>query len=73
MDISLAEFWRQCLDQPLLLTAVILTLGVILVNGWTDAPNAIATCVVTRCMRPRPAIIMVAVFNFFGVFVMSLI
>ncbi len=73
MDISLAEFWRQCLDQPLLLTAVILTLGVILVNGWTDAPNAIATCVVTRCMRPRPAIIMAAVFNFFGVFVMSLI
>ncbi len=73
MDISLAEFWRQCLDQPLLLTAVILTLGVILVNGWTDAPNAIATCVVTRCMRPRPAIMMAAVFNFFGVFVMSLI
>lgn len=36
--------------NPLLFIAVTLTLGVILVNGWTDVPNAIATCVVTRCM-----------------------
>ena len=48
-----------------------LTLGVIFVNGWTDAPNAIATCVTTRCMNVRAAIIMSAVFNFLGVFVMT--
>ena len=59
--------------NPLLFIAVVLTLGVILVNGWTDAPNAIATCVVTRCMSPRAAILMAAVFNFLGVFVMTLI
>ena len=41
--------------NPLLFIAVSLTLGVILVNGWTDAPNAIATCVVTRCMPPKAA------------------
>lgn len=59
--------------NPLLFIAVILTVGVILVNGWTDAPNAIATCVVTRCMSARSAILMAAVFNFLGVFVMTLI
>ena len=73
MDLSFGFFWQQMLDNPLLLLAVILTLGVILVNGWTDAPNAIATCVVTRCMSPRAAIIMAAIFNFLGVFVMSVI
>lgn len=59
--------------NPLLFMAVMLTLGVILVNGWTDAPNAIATCVVTRCMSPKSAILMAAVCNFFGVFIMTLI
>ena len=57
--------------NPLLFVAVTLTLGVILVNGWTDAPNAIATCVVTRCMSPKLAILMAALFNFLGVFVMT--
>ena len=57
--------------NPLLFIAVTLTLGVILVNGWTDAPNAIATCVVTRCMPPKAAILMAAVFNFLGVYVMT--
>ncbi len=66
-------FWNQMTGNPLLFVAVILTLGVILVNGWTDAPNAIATCVVTRCMKPKAAILMAAVFNFLGVFVMTLI
>ena len=57
--------------SPVLLITVLLTMGVIFVNGWTDAPNAIATCITTRCMRPRPAIIMSAVFNFLGVLVMT--
>lgn len=70
---SISEFWGQMTANPLLFIAVVLTLGVILVNGWTDAPNAIATCVVTRCMRPGAAILMAAVFNFLGVFVMTLI
>ncbi|MBR2876709.1 MAG: inorganic phosphate transporter [Clostridia bacterium] len=73
MDLSFSYFWAQMMENPLLLLAVGLTLGVILVNGWTDAPNAIATCVVTRCLSPRLAILMAAVFNFLGVFIMSLI
>ena len=70
---SILAFWQQMTANPLLFIAVVLTLGVILVNGWTDAPNAIATCVVTRCMSPRAAILMAALFNFLGVFVMTLI
>ncbi len=73
MDLSLLGFWNNMISNPLLLIAVIMTLGVILVNGWTDAPNAIATCVVTRCMSARAAIFMAATFNFFGVFAMSII
>lgn len=65
------EFLGQMTANPLLFVAVTLTLGVILVNGWTDAPNAIATCVVTRCMPPKAAILMAAVFNFLGVFIMT--
>ncbi len=73
MDMSFSNFWGQMMQNPLLLISVILTLGVILVNGWTDAPNAIATCVVTRCMSARAAIIMAAVFNFLGVYVMTML
>ena len=69
MDIL--EFINQMTANPLLFVAVMLTLGVILVNGWTDAPNAIATCVVTRCLPPRAAILMAALFNFLGVFIMT--
>lgn len=71
--MSFLEFWAQITANPLLALAVVLTMGVILVNGWTDAPNAIATCVVTRCMSARGAIFMAAVCNFLGVFVMSII
>lgn len=73
MDVSFLNFWGEVTNNPLLLIAVALTLGVILVNGWTDAPNAIATCVVTRCMPATAAILMAAVFNFLGVFVMTMI
>ncbi len=73
MDLSFTFFWEQMVNNPLLFVAVLLTLGVILVNGWTDAPNAIATCVVTRCLSARLAIFMAAVFNFLGVFLMSML
>lgn len=71
--IALGDFFSQLLSNPALLITVLLTMGVIMVNGWTDAPNAIATCVSTRSMGPRAAIFMAAVFNFLGVFIMTLI
>lgn len=70
--MSFTNFLQQITSNPALFITVLLVLGVILVNGWTDAPNAIATCVSTRAIRPKPAIIMAAVFNFLGVLVMTM-
>lgn len=71
MDVSFTMFLRDITSSSVLLITVALTLGVIFVNGWTDAPNAIATCVTTRCMGIRSAVWMSALFNFLGVFVMT--
>ena len=71
MTIDLSTFLSQLVSNPALLITFALTLGVILVNGWTDAPNAIATCVSTRAIKPRSAILMAAVCNFLGVLVMT--
>ena len=73
MPISFWAFAAHAAENPALLLTILLTSSVLLVNGWTDAPNAIATCVATRAMRPRMAIIMAAVCNFLGVFVMTLL
>ena len=71
--MSIMDFLSQMMQNPMLFVSALLTLGVILVNGWTDAPNAIATCVSTRAIEVRKAIIMAAIFNFLGVFVMTAI
>lgn len=71
--MTLSEFFSILSSTPALWLTVLLTLGVILVNGWTDAPNAIATCVATRAMHPRLAILMAALCNFLGVFLMTMI
>ena len=64
-------FFNQVIQNPALLITVVLTLAVILVNGWTDAPNAIATAVSTKAITPRAAVILAAVFNFLGILVMT--
>lgn len=71
LAISFSDFIQQMFSSPVLLITVLLTLGVIFVNGWTDAPNAIATCIGTRCMKARSAIMLSAVFNFLGVLIMT--
>ena len=50
-----------------LLAVLLLILGAEFVNGWTDAPNAIATVVSTRSLSPRQAIAMAAILNLAGV------
>lgn len=57
------------MDLYLLLALVIF--GVVLVNGWTDAPNSIATAVATRSMGVNRAIFMAAICNFLGVWGMA--
>lgn len=73
MDLSFIAVLPQMLSNPVLIVIIVLSIGVIIVNGATDAPNAIATCVATRSMSPNRAIIMAAVFNFFGVSLMTFV
>ncbi|HUS82718.1 MAG TPA: inorganic phosphate transporter [Dehalococcoidia bacterium] len=51
---------------PFLVVTFIAILGFEAVNGWTDAPNAIATVVSTRVLPPIPAVAMAALFNLLG-------
>lgn len=53
--------------------SIALVLAVIFVNGWTDAPNAIATAVSTRCLSPRAAVLVAVVFNTIGAAVMTVL
>lgn len=51
-----------------LLLVLALVLAAEFVNGWTDAPNAIATVVSTRVLSPALAVLMAAALNFVGAF-----
>jgi PiT family inorganic phosphate transporter len=42
---------------------LLLVLAAEFVNGWNDAPNAIATVVSTRALRPTAALVMATVLN----------
>lgn len=46
--------------------AIILTLATVFVNGWTDAPNAIASAVGAGVLSIKRAIILASVFNLLG-------
>lgn len=52
--------------------SVLITLAVAFVNGWTDAPNAIASCVSTRTLTLRSAVILAAVADFLGAMIIGL-
>ena len=71
MEVSFAAVIATFAANPVLLLIVILCLGATIVNGATDAPNAIATVVGTKAMRPGPAIAMAAVFNFIGLLLIT--
>lgn len=51
--------------------AIAVALAFALTNGFHDAANAIATLVATRVARPIPAILLAAVFNLIGPFVIG--
>ena len=60
-------FITELASNPLLLVVTLLNIGVIIVNGATDAPNAIAGAVVTGALSFRRGVLLAAVCNFFGV------
>lgn len=53
---------------PLLILTLFLVLLAEFVNGWTDAPNAIATVVGTRVLPPQTAVIIAVIGNILGTF-----
>ncbi len=73
MIIDWGTFLSELMANPALIAVTLLNLGVIVVNGATDAPNAIATVVSTRCMSAKWAIVMAAVCNFFGLLVITMV
>src|SRR2546423_678255 len=56
------------MEHTLLLIVLFFVLLAELVNGWTDAPNAIATVVSTRSLSPRVAVLMASALNIMGAF-----
>lgn len=52
---------------------LLLTVAVIFVNGWTDAPNAIASAVSTKAISYRLAVRLAAVCNLLGLVMMSFV
>ena len=73
MDLSLGALFVQMATYPTLGVILALVIGVTLIAGATDAPNAIATAVSTRCMKPGTALGLAAVFNFVGLIGMTYI
>jgi PiT family inorganic phosphate transporter len=59
------------LELILLIAVIVVTLCFEYVNGFHDTANAIATCVSTRALSVKMAIIMAAIMNFIGALVSS--
>jgi len=73
MDLSLMAIIGQVSTYPSLAVIIILVIAVTVISGATDAPNAIATAVSTRCLTPNQALVLAAVFNFVGLVGMTYI
>lgn len=56
------------MDTIILITILIVIVGLAFdfINGFHDIANAVATCISTRALKPRVAIMMAAVMNFLG-------
>lgn len=70
--VRFRAFLRLALTCPPFGMAVLLTAGMVLVNGGTDAPNAIAGCVASRAIRVKPASALAAACNLLGALTASL-
>ena len=66
MAVDLSSVLAAIAANPMLGVIVVLCIGATMVNGATDAPNAIATVVGTRAMSAGRAIAMAAICNFVG-------
>ena len=70
--LSLSDLFTQVAHNPVLGLTCLLVLAVVLVNGWTDAPNAIATVVSTGVLSFRRAVALAAACGLLGFLLASL-
>lgn len=71
--VTFSAFIEALITHPILGIIVAIAIGATIVNGATDAPNAIATVVGTRSMNPDVAIMMAAACNLIGLFLISFV
>ncbi|MBE6663225.1 MAG: inorganic phosphate transporter [Ruminococcaceae bacterium] len=65
-------FWSN-LDTPLAFFAFSLSILVVFINGWTDAPNAIFSLVASKTASLGKSALLSAIFNLLGVLTFSLL
>ena len=63
-----SDDWGDSILSTGLIIVIILILGSEFVNGWTDSPNAIATVVSTRVLKPKIAVVLATTCNIIGAF-----
>lgn len=61
-----ASMLGAALREPRFVLFFLVVLGVVLVNGWTDAPNAITAVVCSGVLSYRRAVLLAAVMNVLG-------
>lgn len=64
--MSISAFLHECISSPLSGAVVLIVLGVLFVNGWTDAPNAIAAGISTGAMTMKQGVALATVMNLLG-------
>lgn len=67
------EVISNLINNPSLLITVILISIVMFINGCSDVPNAIATCIATRSLTPKVGMVLALIFNTLGLILMTYI
>jgi len=73
MNLTLAEYFNHAIQNPIILIISALVIGLMYFNGSSGASNTVAVCVGTRSLTPKKTIALAIVFNFLGVFIMTII
>lgn len=73
MTILFNDFIYMFIADPILMVILVLTLGLIILTGWVDAPNTIFTSVYAGSVSNGIAIVISALFNFMGVLLMAVL
>ena len=71
--IDFAAFASALAANPILIFVMVLVIGMLVVNGATNAANAIAAAIGTRSIGPKAAIALGAVCNFVGLVAVTLL